>query len=344
MWRKGVMTNNDIGQSREEIRAALASAIGRRTAGSEDRSTAIPELSLFRRQTPTPPGICRVEPSVVLTVQGKKRMLVGEDAYAYDSKRFLIASHDIPASSEVVEASPDRPCLGLVLRLDVRMLVELVSQTPLPPQKDRSVASGMALGTVTPTLLKSFQRLLDLLDEPGAVGVLAPLVLREIHFRLLTSDQAGRLRQLASVGSQSHLVTRAIEWLKANYASPLRVEELAALVHMSASSLHHHFRQLTSMSPLQYQKSESRRPRPRLQAPPHLHPRQHPRPPGTAPFPWMGWLPMPPRGPTRPGSSNGALWSPGRGHPDPVLRHMPFGHPYHQRGLGQNPIPPDHGT
>ena len=248
------MTNNDIGQSREEIRAALASAIGRRTAGSEDRSTAIPELSLFRRQTPTPPGICRVEPSVVLTVQGKKRMLVGEDAYAYDSKRFLIASHDIPASSEVVEASPDRPCLGLVLRLDVRMLVELVSQTPLPPQKDRSVASGMALGTVTPTLLKSFQRLLDLLDEPGAVGVLAPLVLREIHFRLLTSDQAGRLRQLASVGSQSHLVTRAIEWLKANYASPLRVEELAALVHMSASSLHHHFRQLTSMSPLQYQK------------------------------------------------------------------------------------------
>ena len=92
------------------------------------------------------------------------------------------------------------------------------------------------------------------LDEPDAIEALAPLVLREIHYRLLTSDQAWRLRQLTSVGSQSHLVARAIDWLKANYASPLRVEELAARVHMSPSSLHHHFRQLTAMSPLQYQK------------------------------------------------------------------------------------------
>jgi AraC-like DNA-binding protein len=112
----------------------------------------------------------------------------------------------------------------------------------------------MALGTVTPTLLESFNRLTDLLDEPDAIEVLAPLVLREIHYRLLTSDQAGRLRQLASVGSQSHLVARAIDWLKSNYTTPLRIDELAKRVHMSASSLHHHFRQLTAMSPLQYQK------------------------------------------------------------------------------------------
>ena len=210
--------------------------------------------AFFRREAPTPPGICQVEPSVVLVVQGAKRMLVGDDAYAYDSERFLIASLDIPASSEVVEASPDRPCLGLVLKLDLRMMAELVAQTHLPPPKDRSVARGMALGTVTPTLLESFKRLTDLLDEPDAIEVLAPLVLREIHYRLLTSDQAGRLRQIASVGSQSHLVARAIEWLKANYASPLRIEDLAERVHMSASSLHHHFRQLTAMSPLQYQK------------------------------------------------------------------------------------------
>jgi AraC-like DNA-binding protein len=108
----------------------------------------------------------------------------------------------------------------------------------------------MALGTVTPTLLESFKRLTDLLEEPDAIDVLAPLVQREIHYRLLTSDQAGRLRQIASVGSQSHLVAR----LKANYASPLRIENLAERVHMSASNLHHHFRQLTAMSPLQYQK------------------------------------------------------------------------------------------
>lgn len=238
----------------EVIRAALARTIGRWTPGTEDRRTPIPDLAFFRREAPTPPGICQVEPSVVLVVQGKKRMLVGDDAFAYDSERFLIASHDVPASSEVVEASPDRPCLGLVLKLDLRMMAELVAHTHLPPPKDRSVVRGMALGAVTPTLLESFKRLTDLLDEPEAIEVLAPLVLREIHYRLLTSDQAGRLRQLTSVGSQSHLVARAIDWLKANYASPLRIEELAERVHMSPSSLHHHFRQLTAMSPLQYQK------------------------------------------------------------------------------------------
>ena len=248
------MTYNDKSLPPNAIRAALARTIERWTEGNEDRPTPIPDLVFFRREAPTPPGICQVEPSVVLVVQGAKRMLVGEDVYAYDSEHFLVASLDVPASSEVVEASPDRPCLGLVLKLDLRIMAELVAQTHLPPPKDRSVARGMALGTVTPTLLESFKRLTDLLDEPDAIEVLAPLVQREIHYRLLTSDQAGRLRQLASVGSQSHFVARAIEWLKANYASPLRVEELAERVHISSSSLHHHFRQLTAMSPLQYQK------------------------------------------------------------------------------------------
>jgi AraC-like DNA-binding protein len=248
------MAYNDTRLPSELTRVALASTIESWTEGTEDRATPIPNLAFFRREAPTPPGICQVEPSVVLVVQGAKRMLVGDDTFAYNSERFLIASLDIPASSEVVEASPDRPCLGLLLKLDLRLMTELVAQSRLPPPKDRSVAKGMALGTVTPTLLESFKRLTDLLDEPEAIEVLAPLVQREIHYRLLTSDQAGRLRQIASVGSQSHLVARAIEWLKANYASPLRIEDLAERVHMSASNLHHHFRQLTAMSPLQYQK------------------------------------------------------------------------------------------
>jgi AraC-like DNA-binding protein len=248
------MTHENAGLHPGTIRAALARTIGRWTEGTADRSTPFPDLKFFRREAPTPPGICLVEPSVILVVQGAKRLLVGDDAYAYDSERFLIASLDVPASSEVVEASHDRPCLGLVLKLDLRMMAELAAQTRVPPPSDRSVTRSMALGTVTPTLLESFKRLTDLLDEPDALEVLAPLVQREIHYRLLTSDQAGRLRQLASVGSQSYLVARAIEWLKANYASPLRIDDLAERVHMSASSLHHHFRQLTAMSPLQYQK------------------------------------------------------------------------------------------
>lgn len=248
------MPHDDTGQSIDAIRAVIARTIHRSTLESEDCATPIPGLALFRRESPTPPGICQVEPSVVLVVQGAKRMLAGDDAYAYDIRHFLIASHDVPASSEVVEASRKRPCLGLVLKLDLRMMAELVVQTHSPPPKDRSVVRGMALGTVTPPLLTSLKRLTDLLEEPAAIEVLAPLALREIHYRLLTSDQAGRLHQLASVGSQSYLVARAIEWLKTNYASTLRIEELAERVHMSASSLHHHFRQLTAMSPLQYQK------------------------------------------------------------------------------------------
>ena len=238
----------------DALRAAMARTLGRWTEGVEDRSTPIADLSLFRREAPTPPGICRVEPSVVLLVQGKKRMLAGDDAYAYDSDHFLIASLDVPASSQVLEGSPKRPCLGLTLKLDLRLIAELVPQVRLAPREDRSAARGMALGAVTPTLLETFKRLTDLLDEPDAIEVLAPLVRRELHYRLLTSDQAGRLRQIASVGSQSHLIARAIDWLKANYAAPLRIEDLAERVHMSPSSFHHHFRQLTAMSPLQYQK------------------------------------------------------------------------------------------
>jgi AraC-like DNA-binding protein len=248
------MAHDRTGLPLDELRVALASTIGRWTDGIGDRATPIADLLFFRREAPTPPGICRVEPSVVLVVQGKKRMLAGDDAYAYDSEHFLIASLDVPASSQVLEASSKRPCLGLTLKLDLRLLAELVPHVRLAAREDRAAARGMALGKVTPTLLEAFKRLTDLLDEPDAIEVLAPLVRRELHYRLLTSDQAGRLRQIASVGSQSHLIARAIDWLKVNYAVPVRVEEMAARVHMSPSSLHHHFRQLTAMSPLQYQK------------------------------------------------------------------------------------------
>lgn len=238
----------------DTLRAALARTIARWTPGSVDVQTPIAGLSFFRRDRRTPPGLCLIEPSVIVLAQGAKRVLAGDEAYAYDTRRFLVASHDVPASSEVVKASAREPCLGLVLKLDLRLLTELMAQAPLAPPKERTASSGMALGAVTPSLLAAFKRLTDLLDEPEAIGVLAPLLLRELHYRLLTSDQAARLRQLASIGSQSHLVARAIDWLKANYAAPLRIEDLAERVHMSPSSLHHHFRQLTSMSPLQYQK------------------------------------------------------------------------------------------
>ncbi len=240
----------------DAMREAMIASIGRRTIGQFDCSTPISGLTFFRREAPMPPTICLVEACIVLVVQGEKQMLAGGEAYPYSINRFLITSLDIPANSQVVTASPDNPCLGLALKLDLRTMAELIAQGGLPLPEDRSSDRGavIGLGTVTPMLLEPFKRMLDLLDEPSAIPILAPLIKREIHYRLLMSDQAARLQQIASVGSQGHRVAKAIDWLKVNYMETLRIDDLASHVKMSPSSLHHHFRQLTAMSPLQYQK------------------------------------------------------------------------------------------
>lgn len=236
------------------LQAVMARNIARRSNGSEDVLTPIKNLTFFRREAPTQPAICLVEPSVLLVVQGVKQMLLGGERYVYDTNRFLITSLDLPASSQVLVASPETPCLGLMLKLDLRLIADLIAQGGLPLPRDLATDKGMGLGTITPPILEPFKRLLDLLDEPDSIRVLVPLIQREIHYRLLKSDQAARLWQIAAVGSQSHRISRAIDWLKANYIQPLRIDELAADVQMSASSFHQHFRQLTAMSPLQYQK------------------------------------------------------------------------------------------
>ena len=238
------------------MRATMVESIGRWTVGHSDCTTAISNLMFFRREAPMPPTICLVPPSIILVVQGEKQMLVGGEAYPYNINRFLVTSLDLPANSQIIEASPDKPCLGLGLKLDFRIIAELIAQggVPLPEERSSDRGAGIGMGTVTPMLLEPFKRMLDLLDEPNAIPVLVPLIEREIHYRLLMSDQAARLRQIASVGSQGHRVAKAIDWLKVNYMETLRIDDLASHVKMSPSSLHHHFRQLTAMSPLQYQK------------------------------------------------------------------------------------------
>ncbi len=238
----------------EVLRSSLAQVVARSTKGVVRSVTPIPDLTLYRQEAATTPTRCLVEPSVALVVQGAKHALLGEVVYAYDIHRFLITSLDLPAMMQVVEASRQRPYLGLSLRLDLRVMAEVVAQSGLPPAREHPSERGMVLGETSPPLLEAFKRLLDLLEEPAAIPVLAPLIVREIHYRLLMSNQGARLWQIASVGSQSHRIARAIEWLKVNFARPLRINELAAQVQMSSSNFHHHFRLLTAMTPLQYQK------------------------------------------------------------------------------------------
>jgi AraC-like DNA-binding protein len=256
LFGKNDMPTQEHAGTLDALRDAAIASIGRWTVGQSDWQTPIPGLAFFRREAPMPPTICLVEASIVLSVQGEKQMLVGGDAYPYDINRFLITSLDLPACSQIVSASPEKPCLGLVFKLDLRVVAELIAQGGLPVPGERSSDRGavIGIGTVTPALLEPLKRLLDLLEDPLAIPVLAPLIEREIHYRLLMSDQAARLWQIAAVGSQGHRVAKAIDWLKMNYASTLRIDELAAHVQMSPSSLHQHFRQLTAQSPLQYQK------------------------------------------------------------------------------------------
>lgn len=236
-------------------RAALARAILRWAPdGTPHRLTELPALTMFRMSSTAGP-VCGVyEPGVALIVQGGKRVLLGPDSFVYGRDHFLVASLNLPAVAQILEASPERPYLALILRLDAHEIAQLMMDGQVPPPRPHSDERAMGTGRVTAPLLSAFQRLVELLDEPASIPALAPLVQREILYRLLMSEQGDRLRQIGAAGSQSHQISRAIDWLKMHFAEPLRVEALATLVRMSPSTFHHHFRALTAMSPLQYQK------------------------------------------------------------------------------------------
>lgn len=232
----------------------LGQRIARWTEFSENPTTAIEQLNLFRRAAPSEPVNGLYQPSVCLVAQGAKRVLLGEESLVYDGERFLITSVHLPTIVQITEASAEKPYLGLSLRLDPREISELMLDTSLPTPSRPAATLGMAVGRTTPELLDAFVRLLDLLDHEADIPILAPMIRREITYRLLVGEQGARLRQIATAGTRSHAIAHAIDWLQHHYTEALRIEDLAQRANMSASTFHHHFRQLTTMSPLQYQK------------------------------------------------------------------------------------------
>ena len=233
---------------------ALREGIARWTESGEQHATAVPGLSLFRREQPSEPITGMYEPSICLVAQGAKRVLLGDDSYRYDAHHYLITSVHLPTVVQIMEASPEQPYLGLRLLLDLREISQLMVDSNLPRPRAQQSCRGMATGEVTPSLLAAFQRLLDLLDDRQDIPILAPIIQREIIYRLLVGDQGERLRQIASAGSQSQQIARAIDWLKGNFARTLSIDDLAAQASMSSSTFHHHFRSMTALSPLQFQK------------------------------------------------------------------------------------------
>lgn len=236
-------------------RAELAAIIERYCAEDGNHPTPIPGLTFFRHGSPSTPACAVVRSVFALLVQGAKRVVLADEAYDYDQRHYLITSVDLPLLAQITEASPEAPYLGLALDLDARQIGELMSKIAPVSPSTATVSRGLAVSQITLDILDAALRLVRLLATPAAIPVLAPLIEQELLYHLLTGEQGGRLRDVAIKGSQSHQISRAIQWINQRYAQPMVIDELAAAVSMSKSSLHHHFKALTTMSPLQYQKT-----------------------------------------------------------------------------------------
>lgn len=240
--------------SRESARHELAALIGRFAPVDGGHQTAIPSLSFYKYSCPADLGCSVSRAALVIAAQGAKRVMVAGQAYEYDSLHCLITSVDLPILSRVTQAAPDAPYLCLRLALDPQRIVELAAEMRLPEPGAATAGEGIAIAALTAPLFDAALRLVRLLDTPGDIPIVAPLIEKELLYRLMTREQGARLRQMAVTGSQTNRIARAIGWIRDHYAEPMRVEMLAQAVNMSVSSLHHHFKNVTTLSPLQYQK------------------------------------------------------------------------------------------
>jgi len=232
----------------------LSDRVARLTPGDGLHPSAFPPLTLVRGSIPTTCMPTVYQPSLAFVVQGRKRVLLNDEVFQYDPLNYLVVSVTLPVMGQVTEASDQRPYLCLRLNLDLeeiaRLLLDLGVRSPSTVDADR----GLFVARMDEPLLDAVLRLVKLLDAPDDIAVLGPVVQREIYYRVLRGALGPRLVDLARRDGGNHRIVRAIEWLQQRYAAPLRIEELALALHMSPSALHHRFKAVTAMSPLQYQK------------------------------------------------------------------------------------------
>jgi AraC-like DNA-binding protein len=234
-------------------REELAERIARHVA--EDGSVeAAPGLFLYRFSSPTGPRYGVTEPSFCVIAQGSKEVLLGKERYRYDASHYLLVSAQLPVAGHIVDASKAQPYLAVRLVLDPAVVTEVLIEAGLHASGMDDAIKVMAVSRLDVSLLDAVVRVVRLLDSPGDYGVLAPLVAREIIYRLCLGEQGGRLRQIAVSGGRAHRIAKAIELLRTNHNKPLRIAGLARQLGMSVSGLHHHFKAATGMSPLQFQK------------------------------------------------------------------------------------------
>ncbi len=217
--------------------------------------TGIPGLSVSCRMAHEVVENSLYRPCIGVMLQGKKKSIIGTAEYTYGEGQCLVVGVDVPSSFYVVEGTEEHPFLCLSLEVDRFMLTRLAAEVPSSALADQEGdLSGVSVAPVDIAVLDAFLRLADLLDKPEQISVLAPMIIREIYYRMLIGPQGTFLRRFHTLGSQSTQIAQAVTWLRDNYRSPLQVEELARRVNMATSTFHRHFKEVTSLSPLQFHK------------------------------------------------------------------------------------------
>jgi AraC-like DNA-binding protein len=211
-------------------------------------------LHLFRSSTPTERLHGVSKPSLCVIAQGSKEVLLGDSRYRYDPAHYLLVTVELPVVGQVVEASAERPYLSFRLELDPALVGSVMVEAGHLSSGNRGDARAIDVSPLDANLLDTVVRLMRLLDSPAEVRVLRPLITREIVYRLLMGDQGNRLRHLALLGGHPDRISEAVERLRREFNQPLRIDSLARELGMSVSGFHHHFKAVTAMSPLQFQK------------------------------------------------------------------------------------------
>ena len=231
----------------------LAELIERNVAVDGTYDTSISGLRFVRTTQISEPVYSVYEPSLCVVAQGSKLVMLGEESYQYDSASYLTASVHLPITGQIIKASPDKPYLCVNLQLDMNQIFEVVQSSSQVISND-SPGRGLVISLVNDSLLEAVLRLIRLLDTPQDIPILADGIKREIIYRILQNDRNDSLKHFALVGSQAQRIAKVIGVLNREFAQPLKVDELAKEARMSSSSFYHHFKEVTGMSPIQFQK------------------------------------------------------------------------------------------
>ncbi|WP_224992114.1 AraC family transcriptional regulator [Acinetobacter pittii] len=239
-------------ENTNDVISSLAITVERLIQIDGDHQTAIPTLSLHRRSEPSATH-CIYNLGLGIVLQGEKQVIIGEEIFTYTQGQSMLTTIDIPVISHTRRTSEHKPFLGLMLLLDVSMIRKMVSQMGQMNFQEKTQRS-FGVQTIDYALIESVNRLVNLLNEPVLLSQLSPIIQQEIIIRLLTGPNGIYLRQLIKTGSVSNKIEKAVSWLKYNFVKQIQMDDLAEKAYMSPSTFRQHFREITGMSPLQYQK------------------------------------------------------------------------------------------